>query len=258
MRVTEQQEDGKKKTRILFFGIIALCLVLAIAAVVVVRTYELKNVTFTGNTRYTEEELKERIFTEATDQISFLFYLRMKTKGTEEIPFIEKLETHMPDSHSIEIVVHEKLITGCVEQMGSYLYFDREGIVVESTRERLEDVPLVTGLRFSQIVLEEKLVVQKESLFQTILNLARLIEKQELEVTEIHFNSDYEVTLYVSGCEVFLGYRENYDVVLATLKSVLSSAEGRKLLIDMSNYEEGNGRITSTPLVTEGDEAGDL
>lgn len=248
MRVAEHYDRTKRKRRKIFYAIIAACFVLAAVVVFIVKAYELEDITIIGNTRYTEEELKELIFTEPTDQVTFLFYLRMKTKGIEEIPFIEKVEVTMTGRGSVEIVVHEKLVTGCVEQMGSYMYFDREGMVVESTRTRLSDIPLVTGLRFSRIVLKEKLVVQKEELFQTILNLTRLIEKQQLEVSEIRFNSDYEVTLYVADCEVLLGKRDNYDEIIAVLRSVLASAEGRKLRIDMSNYEEGNGRITSVPL----------
>ncbi len=257
MRITEQYDRIKKKRKRIFWGITVGCLTLAVALIIVIRSYELKNITISGNTHYTEEELKELVFTESTDQISFLFYLRMKWKGTEEIPFIETIETRMTDRNSIELVVHEKLVTGCVEQMGSYLYFDREGIVVESAHVRLEDVPLLTGLRFSRIVLKEKLEIQRDGMFQTILNLSRLIEKQELAVSEISFNADYEVALHVDGCEVLLGKKDNYDESMAVLKSVLASAEGRKLRIDMRYYEDGNGRITSVPLeqeepVTEG------
>ncbi len=251
LRITEQYDRTKKKRKRIFWGITAGCLILALAVIIVLRAYELKNITISGTTHYTEEELKELLCTEPTDSISFLFYLRLKWQEPEGIPFIEAIETRLVDRNSVELVVHEKLVTGCVEQMGSYLYFDREGMVVESTRVRLEDVPLLTGLRFSRIVLKEKLQIQREGMFQTILNLARLIEKQELHVSEINFNSDYEVTLYVDGCEILLGQRENYDESMAVLKSVLASAEGRRLKIDMRYYEDGNGRITSVPLEEE-------
>ena len=53
---------------------------------------------------------------------------------------------------------------------GSYLYFDRDGIVVESSRIKLEDIPVITGLNFSRIVLHEQLKVQKEEMFTVILS----------------------------------------------------------------------------------------
>lgn len=253
MRVSEQKVKRKKPKRI-FTWIVVGCLLLAGGLVITLKTCELKQVTITGSVRYSEEEIKQLLMTGPTDHITFLFWLRSRLQDWENIPFIEKIELEMTSKNSVEITIYEKLVTGCVEQMGSYLYFDREGRVVESSRQRLEDIPLVTGLKFSHIVLQQPLQVQREELFEVILNLVRLIEKQELTVEEIHFNSEYEVSLMIADCEVLLGKRRNYDEVIAVLRSVLASAEGRRLCIDMSNYENGNGRITAKSLEDAGDE----
>lgn len=247
MKITEYHAYKKKKKR-KFRIILLICLSLAAAAAVLVEACKLEDVAVTGNTRYTKEEIEDMLVTEPTDYVTFLFWLRGRLQGFGSIPFIEKLEVGMADRHSATVTVYEKLVTGCVEQMGSYLYFDRDGVVVESSRIRLEDIPVITGLKFNKIVLKEKMEVQREELFEVILNLVRLIDKQELHVTEIRFGTDYEVTLYIGGYEVLLGRRENYDEVMAVLKSVMESWEGRRLRIDMSGYENGNGRITAQPL----------
>ena len=41
---------------------------------------------------------------------------------------------------------------GYVADMSSYMYFDKDGIVVESSSSQLDGVPWVTGLDFGQIV----------------------------------------------------------------------------------------------------------
>lgn len=247
MRISERYTQKRKRKKT-FYIILFFCLFLAAAFVILVKSCELENVTVNGNTRYTQEEIEQLLVTEPTDQITFLFWLRSRLQGFESIPFIEKLEVEMTDRHSVTVTVYEKLVTGCVEQMGSYLYFDKDGIIVESSRVHLEDIPVVTGLKFSKIVLKEKMEVQKEGLFDIILDLVRLIDKQGLHTEEIRFGADYEVTLITDGCEVLLGRRENYDEVLAVLKSLLESSEGRKLRIDMTGYEKGNDRITAQPL----------
>lgn len=241
----QQRKQKKKRMRII---ILTLCFVFAVLVFVFLKTFELNTIVIEGNTRYTEQEIKDLLLTKATDHVSLFFYLRMRWQGTSAIPFVEKVEVELTGRHKAVITVHEKLITGCVEHRGNYLYFDRDGIIVESTRERLEGVPVVVGLSFSQIVLHEKLKTQTEGMFDVILNLARLIERNELAVDEIKFSSDDSVMLTAQGCELFLGKRPFYDEVLAVLKSVLAEAKGRKLRIDLTLYENGNGRITAYPL----------
>ena len=41
--------------------------------------------------------------------------------------------------------VYEKSVAGYVEYMGRYMYFDQDGIVVESSETRTEGIPQVTG-----------------------------------------------------------------------------------------------------------------
>ena len=241
----QQRKQKKKRKRIIF---LTLCFIFAVLVFVFLKTFELNTIVIEGNTRYTEQEIKDLLFTKATDRVSLFFYLRMRWQGPGAIPFVEKVEVELTGRHSTIVTVYEKLIIGCVEHRGSYLYFDRDGIVVESTRQRLEGVPVVVGLSFSQIVLHEKLKTQKEGMFDIILNLARLIERDGLTVDEVQFLPDDSVVLTAQGCELLLGKRDFYDEVLAVLKSVLAETKGRKLRIDLTLYENGNGRITAHPL----------
>ena len=48
----------------------------------------------------------------------------------------------------MEIIIYEKSIVGYVSYMSSYMYFDKDGIVVESSSSQLDGVPWVTGLDF--------------------------------------------------------------------------------------------------------------
>lgn len=247
MRKTYKYVPVRKRKRILTF-VLCICLVFSLIAVIFLKTFEIREFTVTGGSRYSEQEIKELLMTKRTDKISLFFWLHMRMFGYGEIPFVEKIETELTGRTSVEVTVHDKLVTGCVEQMGSYLYFDRDGMVVESSKIRLPDVPVVSGLKFSKIVLFEQMVTAKEGIFDVILNLTRLIQKQELLVSEIAFDKDYAVTLYIDGNEILLGKREQYDEVLSVLKSLISALGERKLRIDMAAYENGNNRITAQDL----------
>ena len=78
----------------------------------------------------------------------------------KEIPFIEKYEIDYVDKQTARVRVHEKRVTGCVIIMGRYMFFDKDGIIVETSMARMEGIPVVSGLEFNEIVLElKKLIV---------------------------------------------------------------------------------------------------
>lgn len=252
MRRTNVYRPVRRRKRKLT-KILCVCLVFAAAAVIFRMMFELKHFNVTGGSRYSGEEVRQILVTKPTDRVSLFFWLRMRLFGAGEIPFVEKVEVELSGRNGVEVTVHDKLVTGCVEQMGSYLYFDREGMVVESAKERLPDVPLVTGLKFSKIVLRERMVTAKEGIFDVILDLVRLIEKQGLAVSQIAFDSDDAVTLYVDGNVVFLGKKQHYDEALAVLKSLIAASGDRKFKFDLTAYENGNNRVTAQDIETGGE-----
>lgn len=224
--------------------LLALLLVIGIPALVFLLNFNIKNVEVAGTRRYTEDQIKSLVFQTKPDHNSLYLYLKYRFFTQPGLPFIEKLDVKMKDNHSVTIRVYEKMVAGCVEFMGEYLYFDKDGIIVESTSKQLEEIPLIKGLHFKEIILNEKLKVQKDELFDTILNLTQLIEKYGLKVQTISFASNYEITLSCEDVKVLLGNRDTYDEPLSDLKNILKEVEGTGLKkLDMRNYQKGTGYI---------------
>ncbi|MBO5199400.1 MAG: cell division protein FtsQ/DivIB [Lachnospiraceae bacterium] len=231
-----------------FLGVlVGICLLLLVFLIVFSGSSRLETITVEGNTYYTDQEIIDRVVTEPTDQFTLLLYLRCRYREIERIPFVEYVDVKMEDKNTAVLTVYEKIITGCVRIMGSYLYFDKDGIVVESSSEKREEIPIVTGLDFDSLVLYEELKVQNEELFTTILNLTRLIDKYELDVDEISFNSALEVDFVCGDIRVKLGKKEMYDEPVAALVNILPEADklGKKMVIDMTDYKPGE-RIIGT------------
>ncbi len=222
-------------------------MLLLVILVVFAGSSRLETIEVQGNTYYTDEEIIERVVTEPTDQFALLLYLRCRYQEQERIPFVEYISVEMTDNHSVLLTVYEKILTGCVKVMGNYLYFDKDGIVVESSSEKKEDIPVITGLEFSRLILYEKLEVQNEGMFSTILNLTRLIDKYELSVDEIHFGSNLEVDFLCGNIRVRLGRKEMYDEAAAALVTILPRADEleREMTIDMRDYTPGD-RVIGT------------
>lgn len=240
--------EKKQIKNLRIYKTITICLVVVILIFVLLLFCRLQTVIIEGSTHFSTEELQKKIVTKPTDQNTLLLYLRYKYRDKVNIPFVEDIDITLVNLNTVKIHVYEKVITGCIEFMGGYMYFDKDGIVVESSDVKLEDIPIVTGLQFNKIVLYDKLKIEDKALFNVVLNLSQLIKKYDLNIEKIEFNSDLEVTLYQENIRVFLGKRETYDEQLAVLKSLLASAEGRKLSIDLSGYTEDQDKIIAKPL----------
>lgn len=237
----------KNITKDTWFSVKQMLVILVVLAVLAAgiwgyNLYRLKNITVEGLTRYTEEEFLEKLELGFLTSITPLYCLS-DSLAQKEIPFVEKYEITYVDQQSAKVTVHEKRVTGCVVIMGRYMYFDKDGIVVESSDSRVAGIPVITGLEFNEIVLYKELQVQKQSLFNTILELTRLIEQNHIEAEEISFDSTYEVTLYLENITVLLGKKTSYDEELNALEGILASIGGRTGTLDMRNYTKENGEV---------------
>ena len=137
---------------------------------------------------------------------------------------------------TIKITIYEKAVAGYVEYMGQYIYFDKDGTVVESSDIRTEGIPQIMGMKFDHVVLWEKLPVSDEEIFKNILDVSQLLEKYEIKVDKIYFDDDYNVTLYFDQARVKLGSFDYIDEKIIRLKAILPELKGKKGVLKLQNY----------------------
>ena len=146
---------------------------------------------------------------------SLYLSLKYRNKEIRDIPFIETMSVRVDSPDSITIRVYEKSVAGYVEYMGRYMYFDRDGIVVESSETRTEGIPQVTGIRFDHVVLYEALPVKNTDIFQEILSITQMLSKHQITTDKIYFNESNEITLYFDNIRAKLG-KDNLEAVSYT------------------------------------------
>lgn len=207
--------------------------------------FRLENLDVTGSTHYSTEEFRKKIVTNPLENNALYLYLEYKYFKNPEIPFVQKMDMEMLDGHELLVTVYEKSMTACVKYMSEYLYFDKDGIVVESSPELLEDLPVVEGVSFSKMTLYEPLQVKDDDIFETILDLTQMITQYELPIRRIVFNTKSEVTMYSGKIKITLGDRENYAQKFAQLSQILPKARKNNLsgTLDLTDYKEGQSRI---------------
>lgn len=136
------------------------------------------------------------------------------------------LQAGVPRPSDVEVIVYEKSVVGYVSYMNSRMYFDKDGIIVESTSETLPGVPKIAGLSFGHIVLHQPLPVEDISVFNEILNLTQVLSVNEVAVDEIRFNKEKEATLQIRSLKVELGSNSEMNGKLSELTGYSAGLSG--------------------------------
>lgn len=231
---------GNKRKVILLF----ILLLLAAAVLAVVGIFSIKKINISGNENYTEEEIEKLIFNNKYCYNSLYLYWKYNYNKEYSFPFIDTIDVELISNNEVKINVYEKSMVGYIEYLGSYMYFDKDGIVVESSSELVEGVPLITGLKFDHIILYKELAVEDKAVFNTIVSITQLLAKHEITPDRIYFNSSYDMTLYFGDARVNLGADNETEEKIILLKNILRDLEGLSGVLHMENYTEGVSNIT--------------
>jgi Cell division septal protein len=241
----QKRKKGKIQAIILGLGIVIALFLLG--AITILTVFSIDEIEIVGNEYYSTEDIKRRLLEELylNNTLEFSWQYRNGLQGIE-IPMISEIEVEREGTHKIKVRVYEKNLLGYVDYLGTRMYFDKDGIVVESSQEEIEKLPLITGLEFSKITLHEKLEVEKEEVFHTILNLTQLLKDVGLVPERISFSNELNIMLYFGDIKVDLGKEKNLEFKILRLYAALPSVEGQSGTLHMEKMGEGTENIIFT------------
>lgn len=227
-------------------GTIILTIIFLILLVIyyLLVNYKVENVYVEGNEHYTAEQVKNIVEKGRFGDNSIFLSLKYTNKSVTGIPFIEKMDVDVLDKNSIKITVYEKTLAGYVEYLGKYMYFDKDGVIVESSNLKTYGIPLVTGLTFDHFVMYEPLPVENDTIFQDILNMTQMLNKYGIEPDKINYDSDYNMTLYFDNVRVSLGTDELLEEKIQRIQAIVPELEGASGILMMDNYSSNKQNIT--------------
>lgn len=223
--------------------IVSAALFIVLAALVAGYRYITQNYTVTtiyveGNVHYSNEEIIDMVMDGNLANNSLFLSMKYKDKGIEGVPFIQSMDVTVEAKDTIRITVYEKALAGCVTYLGQYIYFDKDGIVVETSTDKTAGIPQVTGLQFDRVILHEALPVDKPEVFDEVLNITQQLERYSMTADRIYFDSNYQVTLVFGDAKVALGDDGYIDEKIMKLQYILPSLIGKKGTLDMREYSE--------------------
>ena len=213
-KLARRKARREKAARIfkIVLKILLILVVLCAIAFVYIRTcYKLKSIKVTGTDHYTDQQMVDIV-----------------TGGKD---------------YGNTITVYEKAMAGCIKYNDQYAYFDGDGIVLEISDAKLDDVPCIEGLTSDSVEQGKKLDVGDSGFFQEILTMTQLIYKSGIQIDKITYDTDQNLILHKDGIKIRIGDGENLETKFMNLESILESVKGKKGTLDMSNYSESQRNV---------------
>ena len=235
---------GKGKRKIKKWLVLAAVLILLFAAAGF--SIQITEVTVTGNSRCDSEEITRILFPTAKERSLIYCSLSDRLKDHKKIPYVEDYDLVFESPTHVEVIVYEKSIVGYLRYMSSYMYFDKDGIIVDSTNEKLAGVPEVTGLEFGHIALYAPLPVADPKVFDEILSLTQALYDYDIQVDEIRFGARNQVTLKIGEIDVELGDSSSMNGKISVLHDTLPVLQGQAGTLYLDSYDEANTSRTYT------------
>ena len=233
------QNQKRKPWKLILLGV-ALFLV-----IIVVLTFRVTEITVEGNTFFSGQVVAEEVCNTFLDHNVVTSWIKRKLGFSPTIPYVREYQVTYPGIHKIHIKLYEKKMIAGIAYMNQYIYFDKDGMVLKSTKEKLADIPLFETKTMTTFALYEKVQMEDEALLSRIMNLSGLFQHYKITWDRVVFDSENAAFLYSGNIKVSLGKKDNYDEAIAALSDILKTAREQNLSceIDMTTYEAGGDVI---------------
>ena len=171
--------------------------------------------------------------------INSLYTLWKFKSGAYKMPvYLEDVEVQLKAPWSVQVIVREKEVVGCVLAGNEYHLFDAEGLVLKKTDEFVKDVPVIDGMEVESANRFEYLKVKNKQIFTYVVSLAEEIDKNKLEPDRILWQED-SMDLFFGDVCVKLG-KTNYEEKLREIAPILEKLDGKKGILHLEHYTKGS------------------
>ncbi|SFA80108.1 cell division protein FtsQ [Acetitomaculum ruminis DSM 5522] len=234
-------KTGNKKT-IVFLAVIVLSLTVLVLSALLI--FNVKKVTIKGNERYSKEEIKELLLKNIPLENTIFVWYKYKIAKNINIPFMDAVEMNIISPSEIEFTVYEKKVLGYVECLGVKMYFDTDGIVVESTTASKDIAPKISGLVFDHVLMDEKIPVEDEDVFNCILDVTKMLDKYKLSPDKIDFKSLSNIKLKFKDAVVYLGADKYLKEKCSNLSAIVQEISSKSGILHMENFDGNDDSIS--------------
>ena len=233
--------EVKLKGLRLRYKIPIICSIVLVIVLILWFTFLIDTVTIEGNTYFSTTEV-EKSYTGKWWQKNMLTYFVFDKLGIKTDPeYVRESEITFPGFRSLNVKLYEKTILAGVKYANHYIYFDKEGMVLETTDKPKDDIAYFVSDDITDFTLYQTLSTGREGLLDQMINLAGRLKYYKIIWDTVEIDDEGKATLMADKVSVRLGRKNDYDEVLSVLPDVLKTAVETKRAgeIDLTNYKPG-------------------
>lgn len=241
-----EKRSRLKKIKRFFLGLLIFALIVAAAALVVIKVFTVEQVEVEGNELYPDSQIESWVLNDKYSSNTLYVYFKYKLFPVQSVPFIDTMEVSLSSPQTVHIQVYEKGMIGYIYMptMGQNVYFDKDGFVVETSSNTIEGVPEVTGLTCQDATLYEKLELDQKGALKTLLTVTQTLKKYDLEPDGIDYGEQGEITVYYGSIIVKLGDTEELTEKVVRLQKIMPNLEGLSGTLHLEDWTEDTTDIT--------------
>ncbi len=219
-----KNRSSKQKQNMQKYTIAALLLVLAGAAFLFSPVFSIQNIRAENATQFSTTQLCEKIGLSQGDN-AVLFSRTKAEHILEQEPYIEKARIVWEFPNTYVISLTERKVRAYIPYMGSYLYIDEAGRVLDVKNTYVDGLPLVKGLLFTEFEKGDVLEVDNQEALEVVLHISQMIQKYALTemVVEIDVSNIAQIDAEVNHVRVHLGKMENMDQKIRNMAEIMKT-----------------------------------
>ena len=240
-----EKRRKKKRRKIRFAVFLVFLLTAGLSALIIWQVYRVGEVKVEGNEHYSKEQIEKFVLDDKYSWNSLYVYLKYRFMEMEQIPFVDTMEVSLENPKTLKIFVYEKEIIGYlyIASIDQNVFFDKDGFVVETSKEMIEGIPRVDGLNCDQVVLYEKLPIEDKDILRSLLAASQSLKKNGIVPDEIQFGENGDFSLTYGNIKVLLGGGDKLTNKILRLSYILPQIEGKKGVLHVENWTENTTDI---------------
>ena len=223
---SKRERKRRKKREKIRMRILTILLAVIVLLLGFILLFHAQKITVTGNEYCTQEEILKGLKKDPFSSNTFYLWLKYNYTDAELLPQVEDCEVHMKNPWTIELQVYEKTIIGYLEINNQFIYFDKDGTVLQmSNQATIEGIPRIEGIEvtLSDVKEYEQLPVKDKDIFSTVLEVTTEVQNCSQWPDRIVFEND-EVKLYFGNIRVLLG-TGNMTEKIAQIQPILEKLQ---------------------------------
>lgn len=241
--IKEKRRKARKRKKIAI-ALLIIFLLLAAAALIVIKVFRAEKVEVEGNELYDAKVIEKAVLNDKYSWNSLYVFLKYRFVDTKKVPFVDTMEITLKDPQTLHIKVYEKGIMGYlyISSIDENAYFDKDGLVVETSSKVIDGTPQIIGIDCDKVVLYEKLPIGNAKL-REILTLTQALKRNSLIPDSITYGVANEPLLAYGKIKVEMGSLELLTQKVERLAKIKPSLEGMDGTLHLENWTEETTNI---------------